>query len=59
MIERFLGSSKAACVWLHRFRDRDHAFDVIAEWIDPTHGQRPHQALGYLTREERREKLAA
>ncbi len=59
MIERFFGSLKAECVWLHRFADRDHAFRVIAAWIDHYHGQRPHRALGYLTPDEYREKLAA
>ncbi len=59
MIERFFGSLKAECVWLHRFRDRDHAFDVISRWIDRYHDERPHQALGYLTPSEYRERLAA
>ena len=59
MIERFFGSLKAECVWLHRFRDRDHAFAVIARWMDKYHGERPHSALGYLTPREYREKLAA
>lgn len=59
MIERFFGSLKAECIWLHRFGDRDHAFGVIANWNDHYHGQRPHQALGYLTPIEYREKLAA
>ena len=59
MIERFFGSLKSECVWLHRFASRDHAFRVIADWIDHYHDRRPHQALGYLTPREYREKLAA
>ena len=59
MIERFFGSLKAECVWLHRFRDRDHAFAVIGRWIDKYHDERPHSALGYLTPSEYRERLAA
>jgi len=59
MIERFFASLKAECVWLHRFRDRDHAFEVVAEWIDTYHSKRPHSALGYLTPSEYRERLAA
>lgn len=59
MIELFFGSLKNECVWLNRFRDRDHAFDLIAAWIDHYHRQRPHQALGYLTPWEYRVKLAA
>jgi len=59
MIERFFGSLKAECVWLHRFRDRDYAFTVISKWLDKYHDERPHSALGYLTPSEYREKLAA
>ena len=59
MIERFFGSLKAECVWLHRFQDRDQAFAVIGRWIDKYHDERPHSALGYLTPNEYREKLAA
>jgi putative transposase len=58
MIERFFGSLKAECVWLHRFKDRDHAFAVIARWMTKYHEQRPHSALGYLTPKEFQEKLA-
>ena len=59
IIERFFGTLKAECVWQQRFRDRDHAFWVIAGWMDRYHGERPHQALGYLTPREYRERLAA
>ena len=59
MIERFFGSLKSECVWLHRFANRDHAFRVIADWIDHYHEKRPHQALGYLTPKEYRGRLAA
>ena len=59
MIERFFGSLKAECVWLHRFQDRDQAFAVIGRWIDKYHDERPHSALSYLTPNEYREKLAA
>ena len=59
MIERFFGTLKSECVWQHRFRDRDHAFGVIARWMDRYHAERPHSALGYLTPAEYREKLAA
>lgn len=59
MIERFFGSLKAECVWLHHFTDRDHAFRVIADWMDHYDGERPHQALDYLTPAEYRAKLAA
>ena len=59
MIERFFGSLKAECVWLHRFENRDQAFRVIADWIDHYDGQRPHQALANLTPKEYRAQLAA
>jgi putative transposase len=59
MIERFFGSLKAECVWLHRFEDRDHAFAVIGRWMEKYDAERPHSALGYLTPNEYRMKLAA
>lgn len=59
MIERFFKTLKEECVWLHRFRDRDHAFAVIAAWLERYDAERPHSALGYLTPKEYREKLAA
>lgn len=59
MIERFFLTLKQECVWLHRFQDRDHAFRVVADWLDRYHTDRPHSALGYLTPTEYREQLAA
>jgi putative transposase len=59
MIERFFLTLKQECVWLHRFEDRDHAFRVVADWLDRYHADRPHSALGYLTPNEYRETLAA
>jgi hypothetical protein len=29
-IESFFNTLKEECVWLHRFRDRAHAFAVVA-----------------------------
>ncbi len=52
MIERFFLTLKQECVWLHRFENRDHAFRVIAEWLDRYDAERPHSALGYLTPKE-------
>ena len=54
MIERFFGSLKAGCVWLHRFAGGDQAFAVTGHWIDKHHDEQPHQALGYLTPSEYR-----
>ena len=59
MIERFFLTLKQECVWLHRFENRDHAFRIVADWLDRYDGDRPHSALGYLTPKEYREKLAA
>ena len=59
MIERFFGTLKTECVWLHRFRDRDDAFAVLSRWMAKYDGERPHSALGYLTPAEYRGKLAA
>ena len=44
MIERFFGTLKSECVWQHRFRDRDHAFEEIARSLDRYHADRPHSA---------------
>ena len=59
MIERFFRTLKEECVWLHRFESMDHAFEVIADWIDKYNQTRPHSALGYLSPKEHRIKLAA
>lgn len=55
IVERFLKK----CVWQQPLWDWDHAFGVIAGWMDPYHWGRPHQALGYLTPREFRKRLAA
>ena len=59
MIERFFLTLKQECVWLQRFEDRDHAFRVVADWLDRYHTERPHSALGYLTPKEYQDELAA
>ncbi len=59
MIERFFLTLKQECVWLHRFESRDHAFRVVAEWLDRYDTDRPHSALGYRTPKEYREQVAA
>jgi putative transposase len=59
MIERFFLTLKQECVWQQRFTDRDHAFRVIADWLDRYHNARPHSALGYRTPKEYQDELAA
>ncbi len=59
IIERFFLTLKQECVWLHRFESRDHAFRIIAAWLDRYDADRLHSALGHLTPKEYREKLAA
>ena len=59
MIGRFFLTLKQECVWLQRFESRDHAFRVVAEWLDRYDTERPHSALGYHTPKEYRERLAA
>lgn len=57
MIERFFRTVKEECIWHYRFKSRDEAFRIIADWIDSYHKERPHSALGYLTPEEFRQPL--
>jgi len=59
MIERFFLTLKQECVWLHRFESRDHAFRIVADWLDRYDVERPHSALGYETPKEYRERLVA
>jgi putative transposase len=49
VIERFIGSLKDECVWLHRFESIEHAREVIGNWINEYNSERPHQELGYLS----------
>ena len=58
MIERFFRTLKESCVWLHRFKDQDDAFDKIADWICMYNTWRPHSALNYDAPAEFRRKLA-
>ena len=57
--ERFFLTLKQECISLQRFDDRDHAFRVIADWLDRYHTERPRSALGYLTPKEYQTQLAA
>ena len=59
MIERFFRSLKEECIWLRRFKNRDDAFRVIADWIDFYNCERVHSALGYKAPREYRAALAA
>jgi hypothetical protein len=43
---------------LHRFESCDHAVTVVAQWLERYDRERPHSALGYLTPNEYRQKLA-
>lgn len=59
MIERFFRTLKEECIWRHRFESIDHAFEVIAKWIDKYNATRPHSALGYQSPHEYHRNLAA
>ena len=49
LIERFFRSLKGECVWQHHFGGFDEAKKEIGRWIGWYNGERPHQALGYLS----------
>lgn len=57
LIERFFRSLKEECVWQHRFGSFAEARQVIAGWIRWYNAGRPHQAFGYLSPKQHREKL--
>ena len=59
MIDRWFRSLKEECIWLQKIRNKDEAFELIADWIDHYYENRPHSALGYLTPVEFQLKLAA
>lgn len=56
MIERFFRSLKEECVWLHNFAGFEEARRAITGWITWYNERRPHQALGYLSPKQFREK---
>jgi putative transposase len=58
LIERFFRSLKEECVWQNRFESFNEARTAISQWIRWYNTGRPHQALGYLTPREFREKQA-
>jgi len=47
MIARFVLPRKQECVWRQRVESRDHAFRVVADWLDKHDADGPHSALGY------------
>lgn len=57
LVERFFRSLKEECVWQHRFGSFEEAYREIAGWIRWYNRERPHQALGYLSPKQHREKL--
>jgi putative transposase len=59
LVERFIRSLKEECVWQHRFTSIADARAHIAKWIEWYNAERPHQALGYKTPDERHAALAA
>ena len=59
MIERFFRTLKENCVWLHRFKDQDDAFQKVAQWIHKYNMDRPHSALNYESPMDYRMKLVA
>jgi putative transposase len=56
LIERFFRSLKEECVWQHRFGSFAEARRTIAGWMQWYNAERPHQALGYQSPHQYREK---
>jgi putative transposase len=57
IVERFFRSLKEECVWQSVYRDFAHARREVDRFIRWYNTERPHQALGYLSPLEYREKL--
>ena len=57
LIERFFRSLKEECVWQHRFESFAEAYRAITDWLRWYNRERPHQALGYRSPAQHREKL--
>lgn len=49
VIERVFRTLKEECIWLHRFESRDEAERVIGRWIEQYNTWRPHEALGWMS----------
>lgn len=58
MIERFFRTLKEECVWQHTFESFEEARREISHWIERYNTERPHQALGYLSPKQFRQKAA-
>ena len=58
VIERFFRTLKEECVWQHLFYSFEEARNIIKKWIEWYNEGRPHQALGYLSPKQHREKVA-
>ena len=56
LIERFFRSLKEECVWQHRFASFEDARRTINRWMNWYNAERPHQALGYQSPHQYREK---
>lgn len=56
LVERVFRTMKEECVWLHRFESLEEAERAISQWIERYNTQRPHEALGWMTPSEWRER---
>jgi len=56
VVERFFRSLKEECVWQHAFASFVEARRAVRRWIRWYNEGRPHQALGYLSPRQYRER---
>src|SRR5262249_46326148 len=56
IVERFFRSLKEECVWQHSFSSFVEARRAVRRWIRWYNERRPHQALGYLSPRQYRER---
>lgn len=59
VIERFFQTIKEECLWLHDFRDAQHAREVLANWMELYNEQWILERHGYRSPREVRRAIDA
>ncbi|RMF71080.1 MAG: transposase, partial [Acidobacteria bacterium] len=54
LVERFILTLKIELIWTRDWASADELRDAVLRWLEDYHGERPHQALNWLTPREKR-----